>query len=128
MSALRSLAVAVMAVPRKFTDQLQAFCELADRLATTHDADAMLFLMERPTDWARLRQATGEHTVLLAGDTEETLEGAAEEDFDTILLNMPSEAPVYERLTQALLEARGRGTVAGRGVASSPCTAASSRP
>ena len=43
--------------------------------------------------------------MLLAGDTEETLEGAAEEDFDTILLNMPSETPVYERLTQALLEA-----------------------
>ncbi len=94
-----------MAFARKFTDQLQAFCELADRLATQHDADAMLFLMERPTDWARLRQATGSHTVLLAGDTEETLEGAGDEDFETILLNMPSEAPVYERLTQSLLEA-----------------------
>ena len=78
---------------------------MADRLATTHDADAMLFLMERPTDWARLRQATGQHTVLLAGDNEDTLEGAGDEDFDTILLNIPSEAPVYERLTQALLEA-----------------------
>ena len=65
----------------------------------------MLFLMERPTDWARLRQATGQHTVLLAGDTEETLEGAGDEDFETILLNMSSETPVYERLTQALLEA-----------------------
>src|SRR3989304_810713 len=94
-----------MPFPRKFTDQMQAFCELANSLATVHDADAMLFLMERPTDWARLRQATGEHTVLLAGDTDETLEGAGEEDFDTILLNMPSETPVYERLTQSLLEA-----------------------
>lgn len=94
-----------MAFPRKFTDQLQAFCEMADRLASTNDADAMLFLMERPTDWTRLRQATGQHTVLLAGDTQETLDGAGDEDFDTILLNMPSETPVYERLTQALLEA-----------------------
>ncbi len=93
-----------MATPRKFSDQLLAFCELADRLATDHEADAMLFLMEYPTDWARLRQSTNEHTVLLAGDTEETLEGAADEDFDTILLNMPPETPVYERLTQALLE------------------------
>jgi len=94
-----------MAFARKFTDQLQAFANWPDRLATQHDADAMLFLMERPTDWARLRQATGSHTVLLAGDTEETLEGAGDEDFETILLNMPSEAPVYERLTQSLLEA-----------------------
>jgi DNA integrity scanning protein DisA with diadenylate cyclase activity len=93
-----------MPVPRKFTEQMQAFCELANSLATVHDADAMLFLMERPTDWTRLKQATGEHTVILAGDTEETLEGATDEDFDTILLNMPSETPVYERLTQALLE------------------------
>jgi hypothetical protein len=52
-----------MAVPRKFTDQLQAFCEMADRLATAHDADAVLFLMERPTDWARLHHATGQHMI-----------------------------------------------------------------
>ena len=65
-----------MPYPRKFTDQLQAFCELADRLAVMHDADAMLFLMERPTDWTRLRQCTGEHTVIVAGDTEDSLEGA----------------------------------------------------
>ena len=94
-----------MPVPRKFGEQLQAFCQLADHLATVNDANAMLFLMERPTDWAQLREATGEHVVLLAGDTEATLEGAADEDFDTILLDMPSETPVYERLTQSLLEA-----------------------
>ncbi len=95
-----------MALARKFTDQLQAFCELADRLATVHDADAVLFLMERPTDWNRLRECTGNHTLLLAGDTEETLAGA-EEDFDSVLLHMPAESPVYERLTQALLECVG---------------------
>ncbi len=93
-----------MPLPRKFSDQMQSFCELADRLAIAHEADAMLFLLERPTDWARLRQATGEHAVLLAGESDETLEGASDEDFDTILLNTPSETPVYERLTQALLE------------------------
>jgi len=93
-----------MALARKFSDPLQTFCELADRLATIHDADAMLFLLESPTDWGQLRDATGEHTVILAGDTEATLAGAAEEDFDTVLLNMSSESPVYERLTQALLE------------------------
>src|SRR4029077_1939172 len=101
-------ADSTVAFPRKFTDQLQAFCELADGLATIHEADAMLFLMERPTDWARLRQASGSHPVLLAGDTAETLEGVAEGDFATILLHMPPEAPVYERLTQSLLEAVAR--------------------
>jgi DNA integrity scanning protein DisA with diadenylate cyclase activity len=94
-----------MPFPRRFTDQLQAFCELADRLAKIHDADAVLFLMERPTDWSRLRESTGDHNIILAGDTAEALEGVSSEEFHTILLNMPSETPVYERLTQALLEA-----------------------
>src|SRR4051812_50017337 len=75
----------------------------------------MLFLMERPTDWVRLRQASGAHPVLLAGDTAETLEGVAEGEFATILLHMPPEAPVYERLTQALLGAGARGLVAPGG-------------
>jgi DNA integrity scanning protein DisA with diadenylate cyclase activity len=93
-----------MALARKFSDQLQAFCEQADRLATLHQADAVLYLIERPTDWARLRQATGNHTVILAGDSEETLSGASESDFEITPLHMPAESPVYERLTHALLE------------------------
>ena len=93
-----------MALARKFTDQMQTFCELAGRLATIHHADAVLYLMERATDWARLREATGYHTVILAGDSEETLSGASDGDFEIITLHMPPESPVYERLTQALLE------------------------
>jgi DNA integrity scanning protein DisA with diadenylate cyclase activity len=93
-----------MAPPRKFTDQLEAFCTLACRLADLHDANSLLFLLERPTDWERLRQATEGHNVLLAGESEETVAGSSDEDFDAILLNMPHETPVYERLTEALLE------------------------
>lgn len=93
-----------MAPARKFTDQMQAFCEHADRLASSHHADALLFLMERPTDWERLRQTIGNHTIILAGDSDETLAGASDSDFELIALRMPAESPVYERLTQALLE------------------------
>jgi len=87
----------------KFSDQLQAFCDLALRLANLHDVDAVLFMLDRPTDWGLLHKAVGKTTVVIASDSEETLEGAGDEGFDTILLNMP-DAPVYERLTQALLE------------------------
>ncbi|TWT87451.1 DNA integrity scanning protein DisA [Pseudobythopirellula maris] len=97
-----------MAPPKKFSDQLQAFCESAVRLAELHDAKAILFLVERPTDWERLEEAIGKHTLIVAADTEEELTGAlgddAEGSFDTIVLNSP-ESSVYERLTQALLEA-----------------------
>ena len=41
---------------------------------------------------------------IIKGFHPETLYGSSEADFDTILLNMSSDAPVYERLTQALLE------------------------
>ena len=93
-----------MPPPRKLSDQLLAFCEMASRMADLHGADTILFLMERPTDWQRLSNAIGKHTLLLAADTEEILADADEGDFDTIVLNMP-DLPVYERLTEALLEA-----------------------
>lgn len=93
-----------MAQPRKLSDQLQAFCDMAAQLADLHGADTILFLMERPCDWQRLSESVGKHNLLLAADTEEVLAGTEEGDFDTIVLGMPDQ-PVYERLTEALLDA-----------------------
>ncbi|MEX2171842.1 MAG: DNA integrity scanning protein DisA nucleotide-binding domain protein [Pirellulales bacterium] len=92
-----------MPLQRKFTEQLQVMSGVAAQMASALDADALLFLVERPLDWSRIHEIVGAHTILLAGDTAEVLAGAAD-DFDTIILEMP-EASVYERLTQALLEA-----------------------
>ena len=41
--------------------------------------------------------------IIIAADEAEQIEGAAEAGLATVLLNM-SEAPIYEKLTQALLE------------------------
>ena len=92
-----------MAPTSKFNEQLQAFCDIAIRMAKHEEADALLFLLERSLDWAKLREFTGEQHVLLASDQQEHLAGAEEFGFDTVLLNIP-DSPVYERLTQALLE------------------------
>lgn len=92
-----------MAVQRKFTEQLEVISQIAAQMASSLDADAILFLVERPLDWQRLTEAVGPHTIVLAGETEEVLAGATD-DFDTVVLDMP-ESSVYERLTQALLEA-----------------------
>lgn len=96
------------AQPRRFSDQLQGFCKAAVNHADLHDADAILFLAERPIDWTRLQKSIGKHTLLVAADSEDQLAGSQDEEsganFDTIILGM-SNAPVYERLTQALLEA-----------------------
>jgi DNA integrity scanning protein DisA with diadenylate cyclase activity len=93
-----------MAIARKFPDQLLLFCQQANELAKLNNADAVLFLMERPTDWSKLREAIGNHPVLLAGDNLETLAGASADEFKFILVNKPPESPVFDRLTQALLE------------------------
>jgi DNA integrity scanning protein DisA with diadenylate cyclase activity len=92
-----------MAPLSKFSEQLQAFCDIAIRLAKHEEADALLFLLESALDWKKLREITGDQQVLLASDHQEHLVGAKDFDFDTVLLNIP-DSPVYERLTQALLE------------------------
>ena len=92
-----------MAPSIKFTDQLEAFCELATRLAKHEESDALLFLLEGSIDWEKLRKATGKYHVVLASDRTKHLAKAEDFGFDTVELNIP-DSPVYERLTQALLE------------------------
>ncbi len=92
-----------MAPSIKFTDQLETFCDIATRLAKREEADALLFLLEGSLDWEKLRKATGKLPVLLASDRHHHLDKAEEAGFDTVELNIP-DSPVYERLTQALLE------------------------
>ncbi len=87
----------------KFTDQLETFCDIATRLAKREEADALLFLLEGSYDWSKLREATAKQSVLLASDRPQHLAGAEDAGFDTVELNIP-DSPVYERLTQALLE------------------------
>ncbi|QDT70193.1 DNA integrity scanning protein DisA [Planctomycetes bacterium MalM25] len=94
--------------PRRFTAQLKGFCAAAAELAEQHSADAVLFLAERPVDWSKLQSAVGSRSLLIAADSEDQLAGAHDDEngpsLETILLGM-NDAPVYERLTQALIEA-----------------------
>lgn len=92
-----------MAPSIKFTDQLETFCEIARRLSKREDADALLFLVDSSLDWAKLRAATGKLQVIVASDRPKNLAKAEDFGLDTIELNIP-DSPVYERLTQALLE------------------------
>ncbi len=77
---------------------------MASRLADAVSAQSVLLLLEGPTDWQRLAKVVQTDHVLLAADTEHDLEGASEAGLNGVVLDMEN-APVYERLTQALLEA-----------------------
>jgi DNA integrity scanning protein DisA with diadenylate cyclase activity len=87
----------------KLTEQFQNIIDLAARLAEVVVADALLILLEGPTDWQELREATTGQRVVLAADYPLELDGAAAAGFPLVVLSM-AESPVHEKLTQALLE------------------------
>jgi diadenylate cyclase len=86
-----------------FSDQLEALCLAARRLAEVVEAEALLLLLEAPLDWDKLRAATDKKKILIAADRPSFLDGAKEAGFDTIQL-AAIDSPVYEQLTRALLE------------------------
>src|SRR5215467_8409732 len=88
---------------QKITQQFQSIIDLAARLAEVVAADALMILLEGPTDWQELREVTTGQRVVLAADFPRELDGAAEAGFPLVVLNM-AESPVHEKLTQALLE------------------------
>jgi diadenylate cyclase len=87
----------------RFTEQFQTVFEAAAKLSRAVDADALMLLLEGPTDWDRLKAYAGEEKILIAADFPAQIEGAAEAGLATVVLKMP-DAPVHEKLTQALLE------------------------
>lgn len=90
--------------PQKSSEKFNTLCELALQLSKAVDADALLLVVESPLDWEQVKKLIGRRKLLIAGDTHEQMQGAHEAELDTVLLNMP-EAPVYDKLTQALLGA-----------------------
>jgi DNA integrity scanning protein DisA with diadenylate cyclase activity len=87
----------------KLNESFQRIIDLAARLVAAVEADALLILLERPADWEQLKKSVPDVKLLLAADTPDEIEGAAEAGLSTVVLNM-TEGPVYEKLTQALLE------------------------
>jgi diadenylate cyclase len=92
-----------MASPGKTAEQLDAFIEVGRRIGEIEEADALLILLEAPTDWDRLRTATEGLSIVLAADRPAFLDGAVEAGFDVVHLTV-IDSPVYEQLTRALLE------------------------
>jgi len=90
--------------PLRFSDRFKTLYSMAIRLSESTEADAMLLLVDGPADWVRLKSLAVDEKVIVAANTEQELEGAKEAGLLTVVLKMP-DSPVYDRLTQALLEA-----------------------
>ncbi|MCE9545986.1 MAG: diadenylate cyclase [Planctomycetia bacterium] len=84
-------------------DRFRSMITLAVRMARSSNADALMLLVEGPTNFERLKEAVGDVPLLLASESASYLEGAAAFNLRSIKLPQ-SEGPVQEKLTQALLE------------------------
>ena len=88
----------------RLTERFKSLFRSALALAESIEADRILLLLDNKIDFVKLSRLAGNHRLLIAADSPELLEGSEEAGFDGVLLNMPH-SPIYERLTQALLEA-----------------------
>ena len=89
--------------PGKLSNDYRRMLDVATRLAETCEAEALLIMVEQAIDWENLRSAVGSHKVLVAADEAEHLTGAKEAGMDAVALDM-AQSPVFDKLTQALLE------------------------
>ena len=99
---------------QKFSDRFSSIFDMALAMAEESEADAILVMMEGPTDWEQLRQRQSKAKIIVAGDTPEVVDGAAEHELPVVILDM-TDGPVYEKLTQAVFltaQSDGRETVA----------------
>lgn len=88
----------------RFSEDFERIFGAAVELSSAMQAHAILLLIDEPTQWQSLREHAGDLKVVVAADVAEQLEGAAEAGLSTVTLDM-ADSPVYDKLSQALLEA-----------------------
>lgn len=79
-----------------------SFVDAAMKLVRSSSADALLVLLESPSDWARLKKKCVNTCLVVATHVDALHEAAVAADMQSIHLEMP-EASVQNQLTQAVL-------------------------
>jgi DNA integrity scanning protein DisA with diadenylate cyclase activity len=90
--------------PVRITEQFKTLLGVARQMTESAEAEAILLLLEGPAEWTRLKNLAGKAKVVVAGNVPEELAEAKEAGLMTVRLDM-ADSPVYERLTQSVLEA-----------------------
>jgi DNA integrity scanning protein DisA with diadenylate cyclase activity len=88
----------------RFTDQFKTLFDLARRVSESVEAEGILLLLDGQADWQRLAKLAGDEELVVAASTPEELDGAAEAGLKAVAIGK-TDNPIYERLTQAVLEA-----------------------
>ena len=64
--------------PIRFTEQFKTLLGVARQMTESAESEAILLLLEGPTEWPRLKSLTGKAKVVVASNTSEELAGAKE--------------------------------------------------
>ncbi len=88
----------------RFTDRFQSLFTLAGAMADSVMAEGILLLLDGTADWQRLKKLSNERKVVIASSIAERPAETSEFGIEFVHVGM-SGAPIYERLTQAVLEA-----------------------
>ncbi len=88
---------------QRFTESFETIYTAAVRLAKSFDADAVLVLLDGASDWEALKKKAGGRKVIVVAEADEIVQGAKDAGLNGVKLSM-GDSPVFERLTQALLE------------------------
>ncbi len=88
---------------QKFTKQFATIYGLAVQICISGEADAILVMLDGPSDWSQLKQRGGTAKILVVADRAEELEGARAEGIEPVVVEMEG-APVFHKMEQALLE------------------------
>ena len=98
---------AFLMATQRLTKHNLAMLQISLTLVKDIGADALLVLLDGSTDWKRIAElkqdSDFEKSIIVAVDSPEDLEGAAEAGLQPLALNK-EKAPVLERLQHALLE------------------------
>ena len=89
--------------PQKLSPRFIKIYDFAAQLSASVDADALLIVLVGTMDWEKLKARAKNTKLIVATDVEADLDGAKEAGLETVLINLPG-APVFDKLTQALLE------------------------
>lgn len=88
---------------QRFSSELETILRAAVQLAGAVEAAALMVVLDGPTDWARLKECSDSVGVVVAADSVEDLEGAAEAGLSTVVFDGAA-VPITDKLAQALLE------------------------
>ena len=92
-----------MTPPPRYSKAFFSYLDAGTKLAKGVEADGILILLERVTDWKRLKKKVGTHTLMVATNDPAIHAAAIEHELYSILLEIP-EASIQNQLTQAMIE------------------------